>query len=339
MEVLPAYMIDAFLMGMASVGVDTAAIRRDAGLPSGPPAHGDRWPRKVLEVAFEQCFRQVTSVNLAVEVGLGVPYGAFGMIDFLIASSDTMGGGLHALAAHYQGQWTMPVLTLVDEPGGVRLEVRPGNSAVPAFSEEFSLAVSLKNLRHIAAAPVPVTEVWVTRADPGSSRLPSLLGAPVRFGAPVGALRFEASAIDLPLRTADPYLRRVVEALGVSLDLGDAPDPFTQAIRARLRDALPHGEPETAAVARTLGMSVRTLHRRLEERGTAWRAVLDAFRRDESMRLLRSRQTSLSEIALALGYSDQSAWTRAFRRWTGMSPSRWLRAARPDSAGRGGSAG
>lgn len=325
METMPAQLIDAILAGMASVGVDVPAIRAITGLPPGPPSPGERWPREALATAWMRAFCQFGRADLAAEIGLGVPYGAFGMIDFLIASSETMGGGLHALVAYYQGGLTTPALALLEVEGGVRLEMRPAPSPMPSVGEEFSLAVTLKNLRHIAAAPVPVTEVWVTRADPGTSALPSLLAAPVRFGAPVGALCFAASVMELPLRTADPYLHAVVAALATSLELGDTHDPFAQAVRARLRDALPRGEPEAASVARTLGMSERTLHRRLQERGTTWRAVLDAFRRDESIRLLQSRHNALADIALAVGFSDQTAWTRAFRRWTGTSPTRWAR--------------
>jgi AraC-like DNA-binding protein len=70
-------------------------------------------------------------------------------------------------------------------------------------------------------------------------------------------------------------------------------------------------------------MSERTLHRRLRELGRTFQEVLDAFRESEAERLLVSGRPSLAEVALRLGFSDQSAWNRAFRRWKGTSPTEW----------------
>lgn len=88
---------------------------------------------------------------------------------------------------------------------------------------------------------------------------------------------------------------------------------------------LPRGDGSADAMARSLGVSERTLHRRLKDRGATWRATVDAFRDEESKRLLREGRLSLAAIALGVGFSEQSAWTRAFRRWTGRSPAQWAR--------------
>jgi AraC-like DNA-binding protein len=92
---------------------------------------------------------------------------------------------------------------------------------------------------------------------------------------------------------------------------------------------LPGGDAEAAGVARALGLSERTLHRRLQELGTTWREVLDGFREAEAERLLLQGPGALSEVALRLGFSDQTAWNRAFRRWKGVSPTDWLRSKEP----------
>ena len=90
-------------------------------------------------------------------------------------------------------------------------------------------------------------------------------------------------------------------------------------MRSRLRDQLEHGRADAASVARAIGVSERTLHRRLAGIGKSFQGVLDAFRQHESIRLLDAGRGH-AEIALALGYADQSAWSRAFKRWTGKSP-------------------
>jgi len=71
-------------------------------------------------------------------------------------------------------------------------------------------------------------------------------------------------------------------------------------------------------------MSERSLHRRLSEIDRSYQDVLDTFRRAEAERLLGSRRVGMAAIALALGFADQSAFTRAFRRWTNMTPTAWV---------------
>ena len=326
MRQVPAQTVEAVLSGMASLGADVALIRAQAGLPARPSVFGELWPHDALGVAWMHTMRAFPRATVAAEVALAIPFGAFGVVDYLIASAHTVGGALHALVTHFGAVTTSPALALVEDEDGVRLEARAPDIPIPWISEEFTLVMTLKSIRHVAAGPAPVTALRVTTADRGGDALGVLLGVPVRYGCPVAALCFEPSVKSLPLRTADPF-HRAVTSLATSLHLGDATDPLEQAVRARLRDLLPAGDSSAARVARTLGMSERTLHRRLLARGTTWRAVIDRFRSDESKRLLGEGRFPLAEIAQRVGFSEQSAWQRAFRRWTGRSPGRWVREA------------
>ncbi len=119
------------------------------------------------------------------------------------------------------------------------------------------------------------------------------------------------------LRSADPRLHDTLRALADTLDRGAAGTDFE---RAPLRTALPEGRGDAGSMARALGLSERTLQRRLEETGQTFSGVVDAFRHEEALRLLGDRRLALAEIALRLGFSEQSAFTRAFKRWTGSSP-------------------
>jgi AraC-like DNA-binding protein len=129
-----------------------------------------------------------------------------------------------------------------------------------------------------------------------------------------------------PMRRADPALQETLRQLARRLDLGGEADDLEVALRARLRTLLPEGKADAASVARTLGLSERTMSRRLREIGKSWRGVLDDFREAEAERLLASGRAGLSDVAFRLGFSDQTAWNRAFRRWKGMSPTEWLEA-------------
>jgi len=103
------------------------------------------------------------------------------------------------------------------------------------------------------------------------------------------------------------------------------------ALRARLRGSLSQGQATPHRMATLLGVSERTLQRRLAEHGRSFTDVLEEFRREESARLLCDRRLALTEIATRLGYAEQTSFTRAFRRWTGSTPGAW----RADRRGQG----
>ena len=86
---------------------------------------------------------------------------------------------------------------------------------------------------------------------------------------------------------------------------------------------LPDGSPKAAQVARALGMSKRTLSRRLQEQGITYRDLVDKLRASLAKCYLKDRNLRMSEIAYLLGYSDLSAFDHAFRRWTGKPPSKF----------------
>lgn len=95
--------------------------------------------------------------------------------------------------------------------------------------------------------------------------------------------------------------------------------------RRTLVPLIREGQTSLAALAEAHHMSARTLQRRLAEQGTSFQGLLDQTRRHLAERHLRDAQLDLAEIALLLGYSEQSAFTRAFRSWTGLAPAQWRR--------------
>ena len=84
--------------------------------------------------------------------------------------------------------------------------------------------------------------------------------------------------------------------------------------------AIAQGEPEVAAVARSLATSERSLQRRLQEEGTSFREVVDDARKQLAVGYLGDRRLAVSEVAYLLGYSEAGAFVRAFKRWTGKTP-------------------
>lgn len=332
MPALSAAAARALLAGLRGVGLDAEAIREAAGISPGALAPFDgALPAEAFMRLWKESFRRAPREELPTEVGLAVPFGAFGPLDYLAASSTDVASAFVSLAAWFRtvASGIQPEVVGTGSGGEVRLVCSadgplPGRSR--EVSDEFTVAVMVGRFRSRAMSrPFRVSEVRLTRAAPSHpTRHEALLGGRVVFGCALAALRIPAESWEAKLPGADPMLQETLRGLAERLELGAPAGELEQAVRARLRSLLPDGRCDASAVARSLGMSSRTLHRRLHAAGRSFGEVVDLFRESEAERLLGAREASLTDVAYRLGFSDPSAFTRAFRRWKGAPPSVWL---------------
>ena len=147
-------------------------------------------------------------------------------------------------------------------------------------------------------------------------------GVDVEFGAAADEITFATTIADAPVVSADPYLNKLLvryyeEALA-------SRRPGRGSFRSRVQNAivplLPHAEVRAGEIARQLGLSQRTFARRLSVEGLTFSALLDRLRLDLANRYLADGDASISQIAWLLGYREVSAFSKAFKRWTGKSP-------------------
>ncbi|HET9989975.1 MAG TPA: AraC family transcriptional regulator ligand-binding domain-containing protein, partial [Kofleriaceae bacterium] len=140
--------------------------------------------------------------------------------------------------------------------------------------------------------------------------------APIAFGAASDELELATAQLDLPLVSADPITSAALEARVATLTTTGR-TTFVDRVR---RTAAAHlAAPALATISRELGVSARTLRRQLEHEGTTLRALVDELRRERADQLLAAG-TSAKEIAFELGFSEPSAFSRAYKRWTGRAP-------------------
>jgi len=149
----------------------------------------------------------------------------------------------------------------------------------------------------------------------------SFFKAPVRFSTDRDSMTFSLADVDKYLIGANPQLAGIndqvmIEYLGKLIK-----ENIIDQVMAVIIDMLPSGGVADEKVAETLNMSVRSLQRRLKEVGTTFRTLLDAVRKDLAATYVCNPDIELAEVAFLLGFSDQSAFSRAFRRWTGNTPS------------------
>ncbi|HWA77035.1 MAG TPA: AraC family transcriptional regulator ligand-binding domain-containing protein [Polyangiaceae bacterium] len=154
----------------------------------------------------------------------------------------------------------------------------------------------------------------------------SILGCPVHYGAPEMRLVFHRAPIERSLPRHDPALFAYLERHASSV-LARVPAAGRTAdqVRRLITEELRNGEPSQADVSRRLAMSERTLQRRLRDENTTFAEILDNARAELSQLYLREANVAAYEVAFLLGYSEPSAFHRAFRRWTGVTPQEFRR--------------
>jgi AraC-like DNA-binding protein len=345
MDRSPAVGVEAMLRGLKRLGLNRAELTKVAGL-DGVDLRAPDAAVAVVHVArlWVEARRRLPREELATEAGLAVPLGAFGLVDYLAGSARTVQDGVVALRDHF------PALA-----SGVGLDVRPSDRGVwlcvlsrwtaaepdlAADIEEFTLAVTVARFRAVTD-DFHVDAITLTRRAPRQpTRHADLLGAPVTFEHARCGAHLPRAILKRSMRTTDSMLSRTLSSVADRLRIG-APPSLEAEIRRHLPDLLARGRLDAASLARSLGMSVRTLERRLAATGTRYQRVVDAFRAEQAERMLLDARVTSAEMASFLGFADQTAFIRAFRRWKGCTPGVWVarrrveRSADPHAKGRG----
>ncbi|KYF98843.1 hypothetical protein BE20_00450 [Sorangium cellulosum] len=214
---------------------------------------------------------------------------------------------------------------------GARACVSQRFSAAVAPPQLSSFIVGLWVLRARALTGLSFTPHRITLAHPAPAErgeYDRLLAAPLAFGADENAILFDAAFLDAPTLRSDPALGAVLRRHADELLARLPAEPGVRgALERHLLEALGRGVPDVAAAARALGMSARTLQRRLGDEGESYKSVLDEARRKLAIAHMRERGRTIAEVAFLLGFSEVSAFSRAFRRWTGHSPAAYRRSA------------
>ncbi|MEM7124270.1 MAG: AraC family transcriptional regulator [Pseudomonadota bacterium] len=154
-------------------------------------------------------------------------------------------------------------------------------------------------------------------------------GAPVRFGRRTNALAFRRRDLDARMPEQDPYLFSVIERfLTARCELRGNPEDFATVVRNQIKLHLGDRTPGLTEIAEVLGMTDAKFQRALKNHGLTFQDLLRAARQELALHYMNDASMPLTEVALSLGYSELSAFSRAFRNWTGMSPQRYQRTAR-----------
>ena len=257
--------------------------------------------------------------NLSVRLAAETSIGTFELLDYLIVTSETVGDGLRQFARYVVLVAPSLRINVHDDEDPIRIEwVGPPSAS---FGIEYSVTLVVRNLRIETEDRVRFESVSFRHQPDDVSEIELVLGCPVRAGAAWSGLSMLGDAWHVPLRRRDPVLRRMLESHPRAVPAPSAaPESLAVDVHRVLASRLARGQAEIDVIARDLGMSSRTLQRRLLQQGLTFQEVLDRVRKETAEKSIADSSLSIGEIAYLVGYSEPAAFHRAFKRWTGTTP-------------------
>jgi AraC-like DNA-binding protein len=324
---------------MAQGGLSRLAVARleSAGVPVGPLLNRVGLTPEVIADPQERLSVQ-SQIKLLSEAAIALKDDCLGftlardfdpreigLLYYVMASSQTLGEALKRLARYSKA--TNEALVFGYREGN-RLIVSLSYSGVPRHSDkhqiEFCRFAALRICRLLTGQHLIPQQFSISHYRAGGTpEITRYVGTKEEFGADRDEFALNLEERELPLIHSDPYLNDLLLKY-CEVALADRRGDKNQ-VRTRVENAiasvLPHGRVLVEDVARSLGMSERTLARKLSDEGLNFTEILQQLRRDLAVRYLDDRKLHVSKVAWLLGFQDVSAFTHAFKRWTGKTPS------------------
>lgn len=257
-------------------------------------------------------------------------FGAFGLA---FKSAPTLRHALERMGRYTRLHNQISRFDCTDDGGVVRWSHhKPLADRLGSFlSNEAAMATTLSLCRETTTGGLtPLRVLFAHERDGSTEALADHFGISPIFGAEHDGIEFARLDVDRPSTVGDPSIWRFfTDHLEQSLPAEDTERALEEQVVEEIAKLLSGGVPTLSDVAAGLAMGPRTLQRRLADRGKTYQTMVDEARRQMAQKLVAGSSYSLSEIAFLTGFSEQSAFTRAFKRWSGQTPGSYRGAARP----------
>jgi AraC-like DNA-binding protein len=326
---LPAIFVTTLLRESVRLGGSRAALLRDAGLAEAELSDAEAaLPVERVFATWAAAMRQLRDDGLPVVVARTFALEHYPILGFAAMTAPTVREALARVVRFSRivttsGRWS------IEESGDLaRLRwTREGPRTLgQRAANESVLAEMLHGVRQTLGREIPAIAVSLRHPAPANLRAHRAhFGVPLVWEQTFDELSLPRAVLDAAPPHANPALAAHFEQQALAalqLTEAGAADTIIERTRRLVGEALLGGEPAGASVARRLGMSERTLRRALAAERGSFREIVDAVRRERARALLDDPRRSIAEVALSLGFSELSAFSRAYKRWTGLSPSR-----------------
>lgn len=323
--VVPVTYVQLLYDYLGDKGIDAETL-----LGTPPTAeHGiGRYPVQQWRQLLERSAEALQDPLLGLHLGETISPKNLGVLGYVLLACGTLGAALQRLERYHQLIYDVNPMQIALSGSDVELiwgqeQGRPG-----ALVDETAIAALIHFCRDITDKPAyaPRSVCFINNEPRDKSEYERWFGCPVAFAQSETRIVVSANALQTPLRSADPalidILQQQADALLDALPR-QAEQATTDAVRRQITQQLRNGEPSAEEAAEHLHITSRTLHRRLAQEGHSFRTLLQQTREQLAKDYLQDQRLQLAEIALLLGYSEQSAFSRAFKQWHRQTPKQY----------------
>jgi AraC-like DNA-binding protein len=316
-----------FLRLLEMHGIDAEAFVREGGY--APETFRDpsaRLPTRAVDAAARAAAERIADPAFALRAARCWHPSNLGALGFAWLASSTLRTALRRLERYNRILTEKATYRLEDSARGLRLVFEHGRKdpVVAALGTDYALSIVLDMCRMNFGAALRAQEATLRRTRPADpAPWEHFFGCRVQFGAARDSFLLARRDVDEPLPVSNRQIAGTLDAV-LARQLADL-DRANVAARCKavLLERLASGDAPVEDIARTLHMSPRTLQRKLADADLTYQRLVDETRRDLALRYIEEPGKSITEITFLLGFSGQSAFTRAFRRWTGKAPSEY----------------
>ena len=308
-------------------GLDAVALTRNAGVDlTTLPAPGARIEVDRIDAVLRVAIPLVGDPAFGLQAARCWHPSELGVLGYAWLSNSTLRTGLERAVRYARLVGERGITEIEDTRQGLKVRFwakrgDPADVPVAAVFIDIVMAILLDLCRMNAGAALRPVAVALRRRKPAAANVyERFFGCPVRFGAEENAFVLSSDDADRPLPSGNRQLAATFDQmLTGELARLDRSDVVTRC-RAQVLEHLSSGEGSEEDAAKQLNMSPRTLQRKLAEADTTYLRLVDDARKDLALRYIDDPRRSVTDITFSLGFSQPSAFTRAFKRWTGLSP-------------------
>ena len=311
---------------LRTLGVDPARVLAEAGLDLelfNDPDNLISFTARSHLIAL--CQVKTGCDHFGLLLGKQVGLSSFGLVGYLVQNSPNVGSALNSLVRyfHLHAQGSIVVQKVENEMAFLGYSIyQPGTEAT-AQLEDAAVAI-MYNALHTLCGPEwkPIEICFAHRKPRDLKPFRQFFRAPLQFDAEQNGLYFDVEYLKQPITVADPELHRLLQKQIDQLEARYG-DDFPEQVRRVLITALFTGHAKADQVAALFSMHSRTLNRRLNTFGTSFKKLADEVRYEIARQMLETSDIEVSGVSEMMGYSDASAFTKAFKRWSSTTPSHW----------------
>lgn len=315
-------------LAAAYPAVDLAAMVERAGIKPEELADPDFLiPFYRAGAFFLELLKETQDEGLGLVLGSAVQPRSYQTLGYAILSSDTLRQAIDRLIRYEQLVGQLGSTTLVIDETVKLVWHCPFEGPWTRYIREAAITGWVAYATSLLANPVKANAVHFTHELNGDPlRYEAIYGCPVIFSSSFDGVEFDICYLNEPLKSADPGLSALMESRAKDM-LACFHNKLNLAneVREQIAYVLPNGDPALEEVAARLKLSGRALQNRLKSLGITFKDVVDEVREQLAYNYLEKTNTSIIDVAFLLGFSEQSSFSRAFKRWSGLAPIEYRR--------------